>query len=89
MIQPLNRCSSPIYSDTTFILQSRHVEIHYLEKKIDALIAYCKDLENKNSFLESEQTKLKKERASLVEKNRAAKTKIELMIEQLKSLGDS
>ena len=85
----MNRCSSPIYSDTTFILQSRHVEIHHLEKKIDALIAYCKDLENQNSFLESEQTKLKKERASLVEKNRAAKTKIELMIEQLKSLGDS
>ena len=85
----MNRCSSPIYSDTTFILQSRHVEIHHLEKKIDALIAYCKDLENQNSFLESEQAKLKKERASLVEKNRAAKTKIELMIEQLKSLGDS
>ena len=65
------------------------MEIHPLEKKIDALIAYCKDLENQNSFLESEQAKLKKERASLVEKNRAAKTKIELMIEQLKSLGDS
>ena len=82
-------CSSPIYSDITFILQSRHVEIHNLEEKVDALIAYCKNLENQNSFLESEQTKLKKERASLVEKNRAAKTKIELMIEQLKSLGDS
>ena len=64
-------------------------KIHHLEKKIAALIAYCKDLENQNSFLESEQTKLKKERATLVEKNRAAKTKIELMIEQLKSLGDS
>ena len=65
------------------------MEIHYLEKKIDALIAYCKDLENQNLFLESEQTRLKKEKASLAEKNRAAKTKIELMIEQLKSLGDS
>ena len=65
------------------------MEIHHLEKKIDSLIAYCKDLENQNSFLEAEQTKLKKERATLVEKNRAAKTKIELMIEQLKSLGDS
>ena len=85
----MNNSSSPIYSDNTFILQSRHVEIHRLEKKIDALITYCKDLENKNLFLESEQTALKKERASLVEKNRAAKTKIELMIQQLKSLGDS
>ena len=65
------------------------MEIYNLEEKIDALIAYCKDLENQNSFLESEQTKLKQERASLIEKNRAAKTKIELMIEQLKSLGDS
>tara|TARA_Y100001935_G_scaffold58855_2_gene49303 strand:- start:615 stop:884 length:270 start_codon:yes stop_codon:yes gene_type:complete len=89
MIQPLNKGSSPIYSDNTFILQSRHVEIHRLEKKIDALIAYCKDLENQNLFLESEQIKLKKERASLIEKNRAAKTKIEQMIEQLKSLGDN
>ena len=85
----MNKGSSPIYSDLTFILQSRHVEIHRLEKKIDALIAYCRDLENQNSFLESEQTKLKKEKASLVEKNRAAKTKIELMIQQLKSLGDN
>ncbi len=65
------------------------MEIHRLEKKIDALIAYCKDLENQNLFLESEQIKLKKERASLIEKNRAAKTKIEQMIEQLKSLGDN
>jgi len=65
------------------------VEIHRLEKKIDALIAYCRDLENQNSFLESEQTKLKKEKVSLVEKNRAAKTRIELMIQQLKSLGDN
>ena len=65
------------------------MEIRRLEKKIEALIAYCRDLESQNSFLESEQNKLKKERASLVEKNRAAKTKIELMIEQLKSLGDS
>ena len=89
MIQPLNKGSSPIYSDNTFILKSRHVEIHRLEKKIDALIAHCKDLENQNLFLESEQIKLKKERASLIEKNRAAKTKIEQMIEQLKSLGDN
>ena len=65
------------------------MEIHRLEKKIDALVAYCKDLEDKNSFLESEQTKLRKERASLIEKNRAAKTRIELMIQQLKSLGGS
>ena len=63
------------------------MEIHRLEKKIDALIAYCRDLEDKNSFLESEQNKLKKERASLAEKNRAAKTRLELMIQQLKSLG--
>ena len=65
------------------------MEIHSLEKKIDALIAYCKDLENQNLFLESEQNRWKKEKASLAEKNRAAKTKIELMIEQLKSLGDN
>ena len=63
------------------------MEIHRLEKKIEALIAYCRDLESQNSFLESEQSKLKKERASLVEKNRAAKTRLELMIQQLKSLG--
>ena len=80
-MQPLCKGSSPIYSDSTFILQSRHVEIHRLEKKIDALIAYCKDLEVQNSFLESEQTKLKKERASLIEKNRTAKARIELMIQ--------
>ena len=65
------------------------MEIHSLEKKIDALIAYCRDLEDKNSILESEQTRLKRERASLAEKNRAAKTRIELMIQQLKSLGGS
>ena len=85
----MNKSSSPIYSDITFILQSRHVEIHRLEKKIEALIAYCRDLEDKNSFLELEQTELRKERASLIEKNRVAKTKIDLMIQQLKSLGGS
>ena len=63
------------------------MEIRRLEKKIEELIAYSRDLESQNSFLESEQNKLKKERASLVEKNRAAKTRLELMIQQLKSLG--
>lgn len=65
------------------------MEIHRLEKKIEELIAYSRDLESQNSFLELEQNKLKKERASLVEKNRAAKTRLEQMIQQLKSLGDN
>ena len=65
------------------------MEIHRLEKKIEELIAYSRDLESQNLFLESEQNKLKKERASLVEKNRAAKTGLEQMIQRLKSLGDN
>ena len=65
------------------------MEIHRLEKKIEELIAYSRDLESQNSFLESEQNKLKKERPPLVEKNRAAKTRLEQMIQQLKSLGDN
>ena len=85
----MNNGSAPLYSDITVNKLSRHVEIHNIEKKIDVLVKHCQDLKNKNSILEAEHHKLKREKAKLLEKNQSAKTKIEKMINQLNSLEGS
>ena len=85
----MNNGSAPLYSDITVNKLSRHVEIHNIEKKIGVLVKYCQDLKSKNSTLEAEHDKLKREKAKLLEKNQAAKTKIEKMINQLNSMEGS
>lgn len=62
------------------------MDISTLEKRIDDLIALCDELERKHSAMASDREKWLEERRRLLEKNEAAKAKIEAMIMRLKSL---
>ena len=57
--------------------------------KIDQLIAYCQKLEMDNKSLRSSQDNWLKERATLLQKNDLARTKIEAMISRLRALEQS
>ena len=63
------------------------MEIEHLENKIDELIQLCDELEKKYAKLQSDKEILLAERAQLIEKNKAAQTKVEAMIMRLKALG--
>ena len=63
------------------------LEIEHLENKIDELIELCDELEKKYARLQSDKEVLLAERAQLIEKNKAAQTKVEAMIMRLKALG--
>ena len=63
------------------------MEIEHLENKIDELIELCDELEKKYARLQSDKEVLLAERAQLIEKNKAAQTKVEAMIMRLKALG--
>ena len=63
------------------------LEIEHLENKIDELIQVCDELKKKYAKLQSDKEILLAERAQLIEKNKAAQTKVEAMIMRLKALG--
>lgn len=57
-----------------------------LEAKIDALIELCEALTVENLALKAKQESLTADRAKLIEKNELAKSRVESMINRLKSL---
>ena len=66
--------------------ESLHQELVHLEKRIDDLAELCASLQMENKSLRNQQTGLVEERARLIEKNELARTKVEQMIQRLKSL---
>ncbi len=61
-------------------------DLRTLETQINALIQICKKLADENKVLRESETSLKSECAALHEKNALARTRIETMIEQFKSM---
>ncbi|EDN71048.1 conserved hypothetical protein [Beggiatoa sp. PS] len=61
-------------------------DLQSLNVKIDALIQLCQQLSEENQALHESQTNLMSERATLLEKNALARTRIEAMIARLKSM---
>ena len=57
-----------------------------LEAKIDELIHLIDELEQKQGSLSADQDAWQEERSRLLEKNELAKTKVEAMIQRLKTL---
>lgn len=60
-----------------------------LESKIDELIAFCAHLQHENETLRTRESGLLKERTELIEKNQAARQKVESIISRLKSMQES
>lgn len=57
-----------------------------LESKLDELISHCQQLGSENQALKQEQDAWAIERTRLTEKNEQARTRVEAMIDRLKSL---
>jgi cell division protein ZapB len=59
-----------------------------LEQRIETLISECKRLSNENRSLKSEQGTLLAEKTQLKEKNRLACSRLEKIVEKLRTLED-
>ena len=61
-------------------------QLKMLEQKIDELIVLCKDLNRENQMLKTDSAGWHQERQVLIEKNELARTKVEAMLERLRTL---
>ena len=57
-----------------------------LEKKLDELIALCRELNLENGALKAEVAGWRDERKGLMDKNELARSKVEAMIDRLRSM---
>ena len=57
-----------------------------LEKKIDELIALCDGLNRENQILKADSAGWHQERKDLIDKNELARTKVEAMIDRLRTM---
>ena len=57
-----------------------------LEKKLDELIALCRELNLENGALKAEVAGWRVERKDLMDKNELARSKVEAMIDRLRSM---
>ncbi len=62
--------------------------INGLEQRIETLISECRRLNTENRSLKSEQGDLLAEKTQLKEKNRLACTRLEKIVEKLRTLED-
>ena len=57
-----------------------------LEDKVDELIQLCHDMKKENQILRDDKHNWENERNSLVEKNQLARTRLEKVLQRLKTL---
>jgi len=61
-------------------------DLEALEQRVERLVEYCLKLSEENRVLRHSQDNLSAERASLLEKNEMARSRIEAMISRLKAM---
>ena len=61
-------------------------QLKALEQKIDELITLCNDLNRENQMLKSDSAGWHQERQDLVDKNELARSKVETMIDRLRTM---
>ena len=61
-----------------------HLQV--LEQKIDELIALCQQLNRENQSLKADSAGWQRERQDLMEKNELARTRVEAMINRLRTM---
>jgi cell division protein ZapB len=57
-----------------------------LEKKVDELIALCQELNRENQALKADSSGWRQERQDLISKNELARSKVEAMIDRLRTM---
>lgn len=61
-------------------------ELRRLEKRVDALVNVCDQLQSENRSLKQRQDTLTMERATLLQKNEQVRARVEAMIGRLKAM---
>ena len=61
-------------------------ELKRLEKRVDALVGVCDQLQDENRSLKSRQDTLTAERATLLQKNEQVRARVEAMFGRLKAM---
>lgn len=61
-------------------------ELRRLEKRVDALVLVCDQLQDENRSLKQRQDVLTAERATLLQKNEQVRARVEAMIGRLKAM---
>jgi cell division protein ZapB len=61
-------------------------ELKRLEKRVDALVQVCDQLQDENRSLKQRQDSLTSERATLLQKNEQVRARVEAMIGRLKAM---
>jgi cell division protein ZapB len=61
-------------------------ELKRLEKRVDALVRVCDQLQDENRSLKQRQDALTSERATLLQKNEQVRARVEAMIGRLKAM---
>ncbi len=61
-------------------------ELKRLEKRVDALVGVCDQLQDENKSLKQRQDVLTAERANLLQKNEQVRARVEAMIGRLKTM---
>jgi cell division protein ZapB len=61
-------------------------QLKALEQKIDELITLCNDLNRENQMLKSDSAGWHQERQDLMDKNELARSKVETMIDRLRTM---
>ena len=61
-------------------------ELKRLEKRVDALVRVCDQLQDENRSLKQRQDVLTAERANLLQKNEQVRARVEAMIGRLKAM---
>jgi len=61
-------------------------ELKRLEKRVDALVQVCDQLQDENRSLKQRQDVLTAERANLLQKNEQVRARVEAMIGRLKAM---
>jgi cell division protein ZapB len=64
-------------------------ELQSLEAQLQELLNLCERLKTENKSLRNQQDTLVADRASLIEKNEKARTRVEAMISRLKAMENS
>lgn len=67
-------------------IKTAELDLRKLEGRIEDLIETCSNLKEENQVLRQTQDKLMAERAELIEKTEIAKSRVEAMINRLKTM---
>ena len=88
MIEMIDSTESRDYIDhmTENINSTFEHELKRLEKRVDALVRVCDQLQDENRSLKQRQDVLTSERANLLQKNEQVRARVEAMISRLKAM---